>query len=523
MHSDRGWRSANDSRVLRKQRQPFSHVNLFVGQFLLERLDECPHRAYSRVSMSSDAFLSVSAITAAVRSKTFSASEFLQAHLLRIERLQPKLNAFVHIDGDAARTTAGQIDAAMQRGGADATAARPLLGVPVTLKSCIDVAGWPCPAGSLLRKDYVASCDAPLVTRLRAAGAILLGNTNTPEFLMAYETDNRLQGKTSNPWALDHSSGGSSGGESAAIASGCSAGGVGSDGGGSIRVPAHFCGICGLKPTPGRVPATGHFPPCGGAFSWIGVVGPMARSVADLRALFTVMAGPDPGDPLSAPVPVANIFHDQLKNTRIGILESDALGNATEETRQAVSRAAKLLESAGFHVEPVRLTGLDCALELWWYFFGAVIAHLLGHTVAGKEDLLSSQLREYLAVATSKAPLLLDGFLQACAARDLLRESLIREMAAAGTPILLSPVSSGPAFRHGAGNYQPGSGYLDTMRYSQWLNLTGFPGASVPVAFSSDGLPIGVQIIGCPYDDELVLAVAEALEAARGPWQNPQI
>jgi amidase len=473
--------------------------------------------------MSSDAFLSIAAITAAVRSKTFSASEFLQAHLLRIERLQPKLSAFVHIAADAARASARQVDAGMQRGDADAAAARPLLGVPITLKSCIDVAGWPCPSGSLLRKDYVASSDAPLVARLRAAGAILLGNTNTPEFLMAYETDNRLQEKTSNPWSLDHSAGGSSGGESAAIASGCSAGGVGSDGGGSIRVPAHFCGICGLKPTPGRVPATGHFPPCGGAFSWIGVVGPMARSIADLRALFAVMAGSDPGDPISAPVPLASISPDQLKKTRIGLLESDALGDASEETHHAVSRAAKLLESAGFHVEPVRLTGLDRALELWWYFFGAVIAHLLGRAVAGKEDLLSSQLREYLAVATSEAPLPLDGFLQACAARDLLRESLLGQMSAAGTPILLSPVSSGPAFRHGAGNYQSGSGYLDTMRYSQWLNLTGFPGASVPVGFSSDGLPIGVQIIGRAYEDELVLAVAETLEAARGPWKNPQI
>jgi Asp-tRNA(Asn)/Glu-tRNA(Gln) amidotransferase A subunit family amidase len=473
--------------------------------------------------MSSDAFLSIAAISAAVHSKTCSASEFLQAHLLRIERLQPKLSAFVHIAADAARASARQVDAGMQRGDADAAAARPLLGVPITLKSCIDVAGWPCPAGSLLRKDYVASSDAPLVARLRAAGAILLGNTNTPEFLMAYETDNRLQEKTSNPWSLDHSAGGSSGGESAAIASGCSAGGVGSDGGGSIRVPAHFCGICGLKPTPGRVPATSHFPPCGGAFSWIGVVGPMARSVGDLSALFSVMAGPDPGDPLSAPVPAANISHGQLKNTRIGILESDALGKATGETRQAVARAAKLLESAGFQVEPVRLTGLDRALELWWYFFGAVIAHLLGRAVAGKEDLLSSQLREYLAVATSEAPLPLDGFLQACADRDLLRESLIRQMSTAGTPILLSPVSSGPAFRHGAGNYQSGSGYLGTMRYSQWLNLAGFPGASVPVGFSSDGLPIGVQIIGRAYEDELVLAVAETLEAARGPWKNPQI
>src|SRR4029077_9584394 len=132
---------------------------------------------------------------------------------------------------------------------------RSLHGIPVTVKSCIDVAVWPCPAVSLLRNSYVASQDAVLVARLKAAGAIVLGNTNTPEFLMAYETDNRVSGKTSNPWNENYSAGGSSGGEAAAIAAGCSAGGVGSDGGGSIRVPAHFCGICGLKPTPGRIPS----------------------------------------------------------------------------------------------------------------------------------------------------------------------------------------------------------------------------------------------------------------------------
>src|SRR5207245_10841377 len=150
---------------------------------------------------------------------------------------------------------------------------------------------------------------------------ILLGNTNTPEFLMAYETNNLTHGKTSNPWNWSHSSGGSSGGEAAAIASGCSAGGVGSDGGGSIRVPAHFCGICGLKPTPGRIPATGHFPAGVGAFAWLGVVGPMARTIADVRTLFEVMAGPDPGDALSAPVPICKINDGQLRGLRVGLLE----------------------------------------------------------------------------------------------------------------------------------------------------------------------------------------------------------
>jgi Asp-tRNA(Asn)/Glu-tRNA(Gln) amidotransferase A subunit family amidase len=452
-----------------------------------------------------------------IRSKNVSPVEIVDADLKRIEALQPKLNVFVHLDVEGARRQARAAENSVLRG----AQLEVLHGVPLTIKSCIDVAGWPCPAGSLLRKDYVAKQDAPLVSRLKAAGAVLLGNTNTPEFLMAYETDNLLTGKTSNPWDLTYSAGGSSGGESAAIAAGCSTGGVGSDGGGSIRVPAHFCGICGLKPTPGRVPATGHFPPGAGAFSWIGVVGPMARTIADVRALFEVMAGPDPGDALSVPVPFRVEREGELRGTRIGILESDALGVATAETRAAVHRAGKSLGERGFAVEPFRLNGLDRALDLWWFFFGPVIGTLIQHSIAGHEDQISPMLCEYLSSATSGNSITLDQFTKACAERDLLRAEILRQMQ--DTPVLLSPVSSGPAFRHGQGNYSPDTGYRDTMRFSQWLNLTGFPGASVPVTLSKEGLPIGVQVIGRPFEDELVLAAAEAIEQARGPWQPPTL
>ncbi len=456
-------------------------------------------------------------ITQEIRSKSVSPVEIVELHLKRIEALQPKLNTFVHLDPKGARE---QARAAQNRvlHGAQIGA---LHGVPVSIKSCIDVAGWPCAAGSLLRKDHVPKQDAPLVARLKAAGAILLGNTNTPEFLMAYETNNLTHGKTSNPWNLACSAGGSSGGEAAAIAASCSAGGVGSDGGGSIRVPAHFCGICGLKPTPGRIPATGHFPPGAGAFSWIGVVGPMARTIADVRLLFKVMAGPDPGDALSTPVPLRSYTEEDLRGLRIGILESDALGAAGSETRAAVGQAARSLSAQGFNVEPFRLEGLDRALDLWWFFFGRVIGNLIRESVAGQEHQISPMLREYLSYANSGSPITLEAFIKACADRDLLRAEILRQMQ--GTPVLLSPVSASPAFRHGEGNYLPGAGYRDTMRFSQWLNLTGFPGASVPIGLSSEGLPIGVQVIGRPFEDELVLAVAQAIEQARGLWQAPPL
>src|SRR5262249_14107914 len=197
----------------------------------------------------------------------------------------PNSTAFVHLDAASPRPAEKSATEKLAR---NEPLGR-LHGIPLTVKSCIEVAGLPNPAGSLLRAKETPAHSAPIVDRLRAAGAILLGTSNTPEFLMAYETNHRLSGPTSNPWNLSHSSGGSSGGEAAAIASGCSFGGIGSDGGGSVRVPAHFCGICGLKPTPGRIPATGHFPPGNSSFGWIGVVGPMARTAADLRLLFHVL------------------------------------------------------------------------------------------------------------------------------------------------------------------------------------------------------------------------------------------
>ncbi len=476
-------------------------------------------RAHTLEGMTADKIImgTIAEIVADVQEKKVSPVEVVEAHLERVAAMQPKLNAFVHLDADGARRQARAAEVAVKRGDELGS----LHGVPLTIKSCIDVSGWPTPAGSLTRTEYLAQADAPLVARLRRAGAIILGNTNTPEYLMAYETNNLLSGKTSNPWNLERSAGGSSGGEAAAIAAGCSAGGVGSDGGGSIRVPAHFCGICGLKPTPGRIPATGHFPVGGGAFGWIGVVGPMARTVADVRALFEVMAGPDAGDALSAPVPMRTLKIEEVRKLRVGILESEALGRATAETSAVVEQAGKTLSEQGFVVGRKRLPGLDRAIELWWYFFGPVIADLIRKGTVGQEERMSPMLREYVALATAGITLTYDGLLKACAERDAIRAEILRQMDQ--VTILLSPVSLGPAFRHGEGNWRTGEkeNYRDTMRYSQWLNLAGLPGIAVPVVMSNEGLPIGVQVIGRPYEEENILAVAEAIERGRGPWPLP--
>ena len=226
-----------------------------------------------------------------LRGREISAVELASEHIREIERLDPSLHAFAHFDPERALVAAKDAD---QRFG---DVSMSLLGLPVTVKSSIAAAGHRCETGSVLHRGFVPKEDAVAVERMRHAGAVILGTTNCPEFLMAYETDNLLYGKTANPWSLEHTAGGSSGGEAAAIAAGLSAGGIGSDSGGSVREPAHFTGICSLKPTPERIPAKGHLPPCVGPFSILGAVGPMARTMRDVTLLFETLAGSEAAIP----------------------------------------------------------------------------------------------------------------------------------------------------------------------------------------------------------------------------------
>ena len=249
-----------------------------------------------------------------IRDREISPVELIQAHLRQIQDANPRLNAFVVVMAEEALAAAKQAEAAVVQGDSLGL----LHGVPVTVKDSFDVADLPTLAGSRFRLGHRAESDATSVARLRAAGAIILGKTNCPEFLSNYESDNYVTGRSNNPWDLERTPGGSSGGEAAAIASFCSAGGIGSDGGGSIRIPAHFCGIAGLKPTPGRISAAGHFPPIYHPGGLLGVAGPMARSAQDLRLLFAALAGYDDQDPFSAPVPLRVPV---VADLRIGLME----------------------------------------------------------------------------------------------------------------------------------------------------------------------------------------------------------
>src|SRR6202521_5221334 len=349
-------------------------------------------------------FLSAVSMAEQIRQKKLSPVELVEAHLAKIKKLNLQLNAFVQVDSDTALRQARVAEHSATQG----QSLGPLHGVPLSIKSSIGVGGgFRCEAGTKLRAGCVPSPDAPLVARLRKAGAIILGVTNTPELLMAWETDNLLYGRTNNPWDLTCTAGGSSGGEAAAIAAGLSAGGVGSDGGGSIRVPAHFCGICGLKPTPGRIPSTGHFPKAGGPFALIGVVGPMARTIEDVGTLFEVMGGWDDGDPCAAPVEVREIHDTAVRAVPIGFFEDDSRTPVTQETRSAVNRAATLLLSCGFRVEPFRPEGLEEARQLWWEFFGTAGGMILGPMLRGHESELSPILREFFAWTKGSSPRLI--------------------------------------------------------------------------------------------------------------------
>ncbi len=465
-------------------------------------------------------YLSAVVMAEQIREKKISPVELAEAHLAKIERPNPKLNAFVHVDAERVRREARAAEDEVVKG----KALGPLHGVPISIKSSLDVAGLRCEAGTRLRAGYVATEDAPLVARLRNAGAIILGVTNTPELLMAWETDNLLYGRTNSPWDIERTPGGSSGGEAAAITAGMSAGGVGSDGGGSIRVPAHFSGICGLKPTPGRIPATGHFPASGGPFALIGVVGPMARTVADVRALFEAMQGPDDGDTCAAPVPLRWPSDEEVRKLRIAYFEDDGRTPVTPETRVAVRTAAEALRGAGFQVEPFRPEGLEEARVLWKKFFVTGGGMLIRPMFHGREHDLSPMLKQFLEWSAAEPPLTGETLLDAWINRDILRAKFLAQMRE--YPILLCPAAAIPAFRHGERSWRIEGktvNYLDAWSYTEWFNLLGNPAVVVPASHSAEGLPIGVQIAGRPWQEEQVLAVAAALERECGAWKTPPI
>jgi amidase len=442
---------------------------------------------------------SLSTIAQMIRRREVSAVEVAEAHLDRIERMNAGLNAIVTVAPDVIER-ARAAEAALLRG----DEVRALHGVPVTVKDTIDTAGLRTTSGSRIRMDYVPAVDAPAVARLKAAGALVLGKTNASEMAMDYTADNPVFNRTNHPFDPRLTPGGSSGGEAVAIATHMSPGGIGSDLAGSVRIPAHFCGICGLKPTTGRIPGEMQFPPSIGPYSLGAVIGPMARSAGDLRLLFGALST-DPFERKSF----------DLRGSRVAWYTDDGVAPVTEETANAVARAARALSDAGLIVEERRPPHVERGNEMWLKVFSRASVVQLRSVYKGRESEGGGFVRWRLGTADNTPTPTLDEYIAGWMERDRLREELLQWMET--TPIILAPVGATPAYPHDTLKITVRGSTCGTFRafsYAQTFSVFDLPVVTVPAGKSNEGLPIGVQIAGTPFAEEMVLAAAEIIEKA---------
>jgi Asp-tRNA(Asn)/Glu-tRNA(Gln) amidotransferase A subunit family amidase len=434
-----------------------------------------------------------------IQTREVSPVEVAEAHLERIARLNPELNAIVTLAPDVIER-AREAEAAVMRG----ESVGALHGVPLTIKDTIETAGLRTTSGSMMRVDYVPTCDAPAVARLKAAGAIILGKSNAAEMAMDYTADNPVFGRPNHPLNHDLTPGGSSGGEAVAIATYMSPGGLGSDLAGSVRIPAHFCGICGLKPTTGRVPGELQFPPSIGPYSLGAVIGPLARTAGDLRLLFAALSK-DPFERES---------HD-LRGVRVAWYTDDGVAPVTDETARAVAATARALSDAGLIVEERRPPHVERGNELWLKVFSRASVVQLRGLYKGRESEGGSFVSWRLGTADNTPVPALDEYIAGWMERDRLREELVQWMET--TPIIIAPVGAVPAYPHETLKVTVRNTTMGTFRafsYAQTFSVFNLPVVTVPAGKSNDGLPIGVQIAGPPFAEEMILAAAEIVEAA---------
>jgi len=457
-------------------------------------------------------YSSVASISKAIRSGRFTSQEVVKAYLDRIDAINPHINAVVTLVAEKALEEARQADDELANGNLRGI----LHGVPMTIKDSFDTAGVVSTAGTLGRKSFVPQEDATVVARLKAAGAILLGKTNTPEFTMSYDTRNLLFGFTKNPYDLSKSPGGSSGGAASIVASGGSPFDMGSDTGGSIRLPSSFCGVAGIKPTTGRMPLTGHIIQTGlGAVDPLTQVGPIARFVDDLYPLLRITAGPDGKDPAVIPVPLKHPGYVQLRGLRVAFHTDNGLQPASGDVRRVVETAAAALKDAGCRVDEdappaaSRVHDLFTSLDA----FGGYnwLKRLLKQSGTERWDPHIDWHRETRSYSGEEAGQIIRDWQQA---RIDMTKWFSRFDA------LVCPV-------HAKASLPSGFEYDDEMikgfSYTYVFNFTGWPGAVVRCGTSDDGMPVGVQIVARPWREDIGLAVAKFLETSLGGWQSPSI
>ena len=458
-------------------------------------------------------YASAKSMAQAVRDKEVSAVELVEAHLGRIEEVNSALNAVVQLAAERARAEAVEADAALARGESKGA----LHGVPFTLKDSIDTEGIITTGGTLGRKDFVPDADATVTARLRAAGGILLGKTNTPELTYAGETDNLVYGRTNNPFDLSRAPGGSSGGAGAIVCCGGAAFDIGSDTGGSVRGPAHYCGITGIKPNSGRVPRTGHIVPHSfGAVDSLTQNGPMARYVEDLALILPIISGPDWNDPAIVPVPLGDPADVDIGGLRVCFYTDNGLRTPTAEIVAAVRAAAAALSDTGATVEEDLPSAIPDNPE---------ISNMLsrGNGQAGARRLLAkygtTETHEWMTRLLEKASenvVPVGEYTAVLEQVDAYRSAMLGFMER--YDVIVCPVAAFAALPHGESmtdENRTGIGYTATY------NITGWPSTVVRGGTSPDGLPIGVQVVARPWREDVSLAVAQYLEGALGGWQRP--
>lgn len=457
-------------------------------------------------------FEPASEVARRIRNREISAVEVTERHLARIDVVNSAINAVVTRCDDLALERAKEADAALRGGGTIG----PLHGVPITMKDAFDTAGIRSTGATKGRVSHVPATNATVVQRLLDAGAILIGKTNTSELTLFYDTDNLLFGKTLNPYDLSRSPGGSSGGSAAIVAAGGSALDVGSDTGGSIRLPAHFCGVAGLKPTAGRVPGTGLIVPGGVPVAPLTQVGPIARYVEDLALVLPIISGIDGRDPRGTPMDPAGPGAVNIERLKIAFYTDNGEVAASSDVAEVVRRCARVLAACGAEVDEDRPDGLEHARSLFRRFFntdgGAWARDIL-------DELGTTQVSPYLEWASRG-----DESREAAASafrslhddwcrfrRDML--AFMRRY-----DVILAPVHANAALPHGeltSAENSPG------FSFSQAYNLTGWPSVVVRAGTSRHGLPIGIQVVAKPWKESVAFAVARRVELALGGWQRP--
>ncbi len=447
-----------------------------------------------------------------IRSGEVASVEVVEACLDRIAAVNPSINAVVALADDALDRARGA-DARLAAGETDG----PLHGVPFTIKDSLDTAGVVTTAGTIGWRDRIPERDATVVARLRAAGGILLGKTNTPEFTWSDETDNDVYGRTSNPYDLERTPGGSSGGAAAIVAAGGSPFDIGSDTGDSIRQPAHVCGIAGIKPTQGRVPRTGHWPGFAGIVAGLQQLGPLARRVDDLALILPIIAGPDGVDPHVAPAPLGDPGAVDVGALRVVAFTDNGIRTPTPDTVRAVEAAVAAVANTGAVIEWEVPPGLDEAWEAWDRLIRSDGFGWLRRLIAeaGTPGWGSYATRGWIdpgpPVAGDELSAIVEG-------ADRARSSLLQWFQRAD--LIICPAMPQPAIRHGEST----AAWFDDT-YSDVHNLTGWPAAVVRGGTSTDDppLPIGVQLVARPWREDVALAAARVVEAASGGWRPPPI